>query len=123
MYGMYEVAAASANTIDATPLGLGKITGYVTQGSLADSATLGFGTIPRWGIHIAGFNGVDVMDMMDGCGPRQGNWRLESRQNPQAGKPALHAEGGLKYEVGLLNLTKAENMSPPTGLGILFWMV
>jgi hypothetical protein len=35
------VAAIGANTIDATPMGLGKIMGRVTQGSLADSATLG----------------------------------------------------------------------------------
>ena len=47
------VVAASA-AIDATPLGLGEITEYVSQGSLADSATLGFGTIPRWGMGLRG---------------------------------------------------------------------
>jgi hypothetical protein len=35
------VEAIATRTIDATPLGLGKIMNHVTQGSLADSATLG----------------------------------------------------------------------------------
>ncbi len=35
------VAATSTRTVDATPLGLGKMMKHVTQGSLADSATLG----------------------------------------------------------------------------------
>ena len=42
------VAANRAAGEDATPLGLGKHSGTLTQGSLADSATLGWRTQSRW---------------------------------------------------------------------------
>ena len=51
------VEAAGTRTVDATPLGLGRICIHDTQGSLADSATLGWRMQPRWALGASGAGG------------------------------------------------------------------